>query len=70
MDFSTESRRIQGYLQPRVYMMFVAERHMKIRSESGLMNDVLAHRYNSLPESHQKELLSEYYRLEDAGLLK
>lgn len=64
------SRRVQGYLQPRIYMMFVAERHMKIRSESKLIDDVLAQRYNSLPESHQKELLTEYYRLEDAGLLK
>lgn len=61
---SSNEKKIQAYLKPRIYMMFKAEQVSFISTESGHANKILAKYYEGLSKQHQEELLTEYKRLE------
>jgi hypothetical protein len=57
---STLERRVQAYLKPREYMMFMAEKDCLIRNESEHAQFIINKYYSSLPDSQQRHLLDIY----------
>lgn len=56
-------RQVGAYLRPRVFMMFIAEAKIKIRSKSSLADDIISAHYESLSLKEQEELITEYKRI-------
>lgn len=51
-------------------MMFIAEKSYLIRGESEHMNSIVNKYYDSLPSTHQQQLVDGYLLLEKQGKFK
>lgn len=67
---SSIQRKVEAYLKPRTYMMFIAEKNYLIRGESEHMNNIVNKYYDGLPANHQQQLVEGYILLEKQGKLR
>ena len=55
-------RRVQAYLRPRSYMIFLAEQKMLLRGESEHVARIIEQHHEAMPESKQRALLEYYHK--------
>ena len=54
--------RVQSYLKPRIYMMFIAEKDTLYRKESEHAAQIITKHFESMPESNQRHLVELYQK--------
>jgi len=65
----SQTRRIHLYLKHRTMRLLKADTKLKMRKISEHTRWIVEHYYESLSEIHQRELLTEYDRLEKLNQL-
>ena len=56
----SHERRINIYLKPLIFRMFVVDCYYHCRSESGYAGDIISKYYETMSEGRQKSLLAEF----------